>query len=158
NRTFVKTNAPHASTTVGLPDKSLYTESFATGKCSRTVRNPSRKRSDSNIEITELTRWYYEVDTIYDVVKNAIEGYCTSVSKEKLLDLRLKCRRDVEKCRTMLTTSQSHRMAKVRVQSVFDEITKKINAVPTPSNTNYWKSRLQVCQQQLLNLHRKIKG
>lgn len=46
-------------------------------------------------------------------------------------------------------------LQKVRVKTLLDEITKQATIVP--NKVNYWKSRMQVCQQQLQNLHRKVK-
>ncbi|XP_037028453.1 kinesin-like protein KIF18A [Bradysia coprophila] len=151
------------STSIPAKNKSTFTQCTAEIKSCKSnddhkqknVPPRSESSSDVTIELTELTRWYYEINTIYDAVKTSVEGYCTSVSKEKLLELRLKCRNDVENCRDLLTTTGCNRMTKVRVNTLLDEITKQ--AAIVPNKVNYWKSRIQVCQKQLQNLHRKVK-
>lgn len=62
-------------------------------------------------ELTELTRWFYEIGTVYDALKTAVEGCCTIISREKLLELRLRCREDVDNCRTLLLSGRGNRMA-----------------------------------------------
>lgn len=107
------------STTIPEANKSLYTEIKKKIKYSEIGDEPKRNgvaqrlenNLENNTELTELTRWYYEIGTIYDAVKTTVEGYCTSISKEKLLELRLKCREDVENCRALLLSCQRNRMA-----------------------------------------------
>lgn len=111
-------------------NKSLFTvctKKLKTSKISdehkrKGISSTSDSSVESNTELTELTRWYYEIGTIYDAVKAAVEGYCTSVSKDKLLELKLKCREDVESCRALLLSDGSNRMAvsKIIQYSSFD--------------------------------------
>lgn len=107
------------STTIPESKQSLYTEMPKKIKSSE-IRNAPKHNgilqrfetgSENNTELNELTRWYYEIGTIYDSVKTAVEGYCKSISKEKLLELRMRCREDVEKCRALLLSHRSNRMA-----------------------------------------------
>lgn len=96
-------------------NKSIYTESKRKVKSSKSRNDQHSEEfessSDNNVDLTELTRWYYEIATIYDVAKTAVEGFCKSVSKEKLMELRLRCREDVENCRSLLLSGGSNRMA-----------------------------------------------
>lgn len=109
-----RNNSYTVSTTIPEANKSIFTECAGNKKSSDDKSNRITQRFDesteNNTELTELTRWYYEIDTIYDAAKTSVEGYCTNISKEKLLDLRLRCRDDVENCRALLLSGQSNRM------------------------------------------------
>lgn len=116
----LKRNASYTiSTSIPATSKSIFTQNKDEMKASKlhdehkqkNVHQGSDSVTDVTTELAELTRWYYEINTIYDAVKTAVEGYCTSISKEKLLELRLRCRNDVENCRDVLLTTGSNRMA-----------------------------------------------
>lgn len=108
------------SNTLPTSTKSLYTGSTTRMKSSQSSDDSrhngfsqrlENNSSENNTELTELTRWYYEIDSIYDAVQTAVNGYCASTSKEKLLELRLRCREDVENCRSLFLPGRSSRMA-----------------------------------------------
>lgn len=114
--TRLKRNASYTiSASVPAKGKSLFTrvsESSQSSGDHDQKKVPHKSDSSSDVtELTELTRWYYEISTIYDAVKTAVEGYCASISREKLLELRLRCRDDVENCHDLLMTTGSNRMA-----------------------------------------------
>lgn len=116
--TGLKRNTSFIISTAATANRSLYTVGTKKIKSSKSSADHKLKginqrlegSLENNAELTELTRWYYEIGTIYDAVKTAVEGYCTSISKEKLLELKMQCREDVENCSALLLSGGSNRM------------------------------------------------
>lgn len=115
---LIRTATYTISTTIPGENKSLFTECTQTLKTSKSrddrhskgITQRFESSSENNAELTELTRWYYEIAAVYDAVISAVEGFCKSVSKEKLMELRLRCREEVENCRSSLLSGGSNRM------------------------------------------------
>ncbi|KAG4075269.1 hypothetical protein HA402_003060 [Bradysia odoriphaga] len=103
----------------------------------------------------DLSQWHNDIDTVYDSIKVAFEHCYNLISKERILKLRTKFKEEADMCSRLLALDQSNGGQNLRVEASIDRMSKQIHVQQDESKL--WKNRLKNHQQELFDLHKKIR-